>query len=111
MLSATSGNEALALVAKDGLRPDLVISDYNLPGRMNGVESIEALRAALSWKIPGIVLTGDIRSHVTESIAKHGLAVAPSLSTQMNFCSSSGSVPPRVRRTADVKPQRTHQSK
>ena len=75
-LSVTSGNEALALVAKNGLRPDLIISDYNLPGRMNGVESIEALRAALSWKIPGIVLTGDIRSHVTASIAKHGLAVA-----------------------------------
>ena len=77
MLSATSGNEALALVAKNGMRPDLVISDYNLPGKMNGVESIEALRAALSWKIPGIVLTGDIRSHVTESIATYGLAVAP----------------------------------
>ena len=77
VLSAASGNEALALVAKNGMRPDLVISDYNLPGRMNGVESIEALRAALSWKIPGIVLTGDIRSHVTKSIASPGLAVAP----------------------------------
>jgi CheY-like chemotaxis protein len=75
--SVASGSEALTLVTKNGLRPDLVISDYNLPGKMNGIESIEALRVALAWKIPGIVLTGDIRSHVTESIATHGLAVAP----------------------------------
>jgi CheY-like chemotaxis protein len=75
--SVASGNEALTLVTKNGMRPDLVISDYNLPGKMNGVESIEALRVALAWKIPGIVLTGDIRSQVTKSIATYGLAVAP----------------------------------
>ena len=76
VLSAASGDEALALVAKNAMRPDLVISDYNLPGKMNGVESVERLRAALSWKIPGIVLTGDIRSHVIKSIATYDLAVA-----------------------------------
>jgi CheY-like chemotaxis protein len=75
--SVASGNEALTLVTKNGMRPDLVISDYNLPGNMNGVEIIEALRVALAWKIPGIVLTGDIRSQVTKSIATYGLAVAP----------------------------------
>ena len=75
--SVASGNEALTLVTKNGMRPDFVISDYNLPGKMNGVESIEALRAALAWKIPGIVLTGDVRSEVIKSIATHGLDVAP----------------------------------
>ena len=65
------------LVTEKGMRPDLVVSDYNLPGKMNGVESIEALRVALAWKIPGIVLTGDIRSQVSKSIATYGLAVAP----------------------------------
>jgi CheY-like chemotaxis protein len=54
--------------------PDLVISDYNLPGT-NGIESIEAVREALAWKVPAIVLTGDIRSHVTKSIAAHDLSV------------------------------------
>ena len=44
VLSAVSGHEALTLVAKSGMRPDLVISDYNLPGTMNGAGSIEALR-------------------------------------------------------------------
>jgi CheY-like chemotaxis protein len=70
-----TGNEALALVTEKGLRPDLVVSDYNLPG-MNGVESIEILRAAVAWKIPAIVLTGEIRSDVIEAIAQHDLSIA-----------------------------------
>jgi DNA-binding NarL/FixJ family response regulator len=39
---ATSGEEALALV--DGLDPDLVLMDINLPG-MSGVEATRRLRA------------------------------------------------------------------
>jgi CheY-like chemotaxis protein len=57
------------------VRPDLVLSDFNLPGPMNGVESIEALRVALAWKVPAIVLTGDIRSQAIETITKHDVAV------------------------------------
>jgi CheY-like chemotaxis protein/anti-sigma regulatory factor (Ser/Thr protein kinase) len=74
VLSAASANEALTLVTEKGTRPDLVISDYNLPGK-NGIESIEAVREALAWKVPAIVLTGDIRSHVIKSIATHDLSV------------------------------------
>jgi signal transduction histidine kinase/ActR/RegA family two-component response regulator len=70
-----TGDEALALVTEKGMRPDLVVSDYNLPG-MNGVESIEILRAAVAWKIPAIVLTGEIRSDVIEAIAQHDLSIA-----------------------------------
>jgi signal transduction histidine kinase/CheY-like chemotaxis protein len=75
VLSAASANEALTLVTEKGMRPDLVISDYNLPGKTNGVEIIEAVRGALAWKVPAIVLTGDIRPHVTGSIATHDLSV------------------------------------
>ena len=69
-----TGNEALAVVTEKGMRPDLVISDFNLPG-MNGVESIERLRAAVAWKIPAIVLTGEIRSDVIETIARHDVSI------------------------------------
>ncbi len=69
-----TGNEALAVVIEKGMRPDVVISDYNLPG-MNGVESIEIVRAAVGWKIPAIVLTGEIRSDVIETIARHDLSI------------------------------------
>jgi signal transduction histidine kinase/ActR/RegA family two-component response regulator len=69
-----TGNEALAMVKEKGMRPDLVISDYNLPG-MNGVESIGILRAAVAWNIPAILLTGEIRSDVTKVIAQHDLSI------------------------------------
>lgn len=74
VLSAATANEALTLITETGMRPDLVISDYNLPG-MNGIETIDAVRETLAWKVPAIVLTGDTRSHVSKSIATHDLIV------------------------------------
>ena len=75
VVPAAHGDEALALVIRQGVRPDLVLSDLNLSGRINGVETIEALRLALARRVPAIVLTGDIRSQVLETIAKHDVAV------------------------------------
>jgi CheY-like chemotaxis protein len=76
-ISATivaTGNDALALVA-EGVRPDLVLSDYNLRGSMNGVESIKALRSALASNVPAIVMTGDIRSETIDAIASEKVSV------------------------------------
>jgi two-component system CheB/CheR fusion protein len=58
------------------MRPDLVLSDYNIPGPLNGIESVHALRETLAWKIPAIILTGDTRSHVIDAIAKDDVAFA-----------------------------------
>jgi len=75
VVSAANGNEALALIT-DGVRPNLILSDYNIPGSLNGIESVNALRETLTWKIPAIILTGDTQSHVIDAIAKHDVAVA-----------------------------------
>jgi CheY-like chemotaxis protein len=79
VVSVANGSEALALVNGKSKRFDLVLSDYNIPGQMNGIDSINALRAAHGRKIPAIVLTGDTRDGVTQSIAKHdvGIAIKP----------------------------------
>ena len=69
-----TGNDALILVTK-GIRPDLVLSDYNLRGSMNGVESIKALRSALASNVPAIVMTGDIQSKTIEAIASQNISV------------------------------------
>jgi len=74
--SVADGTEALTLITKKGVRPDLVLSDYNLPGPLNGIETVHALREALTWKVPAIILTGDTQSHVTDAIAKHDVAFA-----------------------------------
>jgi len=76
VVAAANGHDALELVAKKGVRPDLVLSDFNLPGRMNGIDSIAAVRKALGRNIPAVVLTGDIRSEVLEAIARHDVRIA-----------------------------------
>jgi CheY-like chemotaxis protein len=76
VVGTANGHEALELVTAKRVRPELVLSDFNLPGRMNGVETIQALRKALGENVPAIVLTGDIRSEVLDAIALHDVRVA-----------------------------------
>ena len=59
-----TANDALARINRQEIRPDLLICDYNLRGSANGVDTVNALRAALAWNVPAIVMTGDIRSEV-----------------------------------------------
>jgi PAS domain S-box-containing protein len=63
--SAGNGNEALARL-KGGFRPDVVISDFHLPGG-NGFDVIEKLRGTLGYAIPVIVMTGDTSLAQTKS--------------------------------------------
>jgi PAS domain S-box-containing protein len=68
-------SEAITLIKQENFRPDVVLSDYNLQGSMNGIESIESLRDVLAWKIPAIVMTGDIRSKTIDAAASYGVSV------------------------------------
>jgi PAS domain S-box-containing protein len=68
-------SDAARLIEQQGLCPDLLLCDYNLSGPMNGVESIESLRAALASNLPAIVMTGDTRSKTMEVVAAHGISV------------------------------------
>ena len=72
---AATAAEALALVNQQDARPDFVLCDYNLRGSINGIESIEALRAALGENIPAIVMTGDTRSETREAIVSRDISV------------------------------------
>ena len=70
-----TANDALARINRQEIRPDLLICDYNLRGSANGVDTVNALRAALAWNIPAIVMTGDIRSEVVDWVAAQGISV------------------------------------
>src|SRR5271165_78783 len=66
---APDGITALELVARDGLRPDLILADYNLPNGVNGVQATTKVREALHRPVPAIVLTGDISTKTLNIIA------------------------------------------
>jgi PAS domain S-box-containing protein len=75
VMSAATVSEAITLIKHKNTRPDLLLCDYNLPGPMNGVESIRELRAFLASNIPAAVMTGDTRSKTMEAIASYDVPV------------------------------------
>jgi PAS domain S-box-containing protein len=75
VIGVPTGTDAVTLIQQKDLCPDLVLCGYNLPGPMNGVESIESVRNTLAWNLPAIVMTGDTRAKTLEAIASHGVSV------------------------------------
>jgi two-component system CheB/CheR fusion protein len=70
--TAADGFAALDLVTRGRIVPDLVLSDYNLPGGMDGLHLIAKLRETLGRPVPAIVLTGDISTDTLREIARQG---------------------------------------
>ncbi len=70
-VAAVDGRAALDLAASGGMRPDLVLADYNLPSGMNGLQVAQKLRQALNRELPFIILTGDISTEALRDIALH----------------------------------------
>ena len=70
-----TATEALTLVREQGLRPDVLLCDYNLRGSSDGIETIRHLRTALGWNVPAIVMTGETRSQTVDSISTQGVSV------------------------------------
>lgn len=68
-MAAANGAAALDLVGQGGIRPDLILADYNLPGGMDGLRLVATLREKLRHAIPVIMLTGDISTEALRDIA------------------------------------------
>jgi len=63
--TALSGPEALEII-RSGLRPDVLISDYRLPGP-NGVEVVRSIREMIDRIVPTVILTGDTSAKEIEA--------------------------------------------
>lgn len=68
---AKDGATARSLTVLAEAKPQLILSDYNLPGGMNGVEVTAQLRALIGDHVPVIILTGDISTAALRDIADH----------------------------------------
>jgi two-component system CheB/CheR fusion protein len=63
------GPSAMALVDHGSVRPDLLLTDYNLPNGMDGLAVAAKLRARSGSDLPVIMLTGDISTRALSAIA------------------------------------------
>jgi two-component system, chemotaxis family, CheB/CheR fusion protein len=66
---ARDGAAAIDLVIQGAVRPDLILTDFNLPNGMDGLQAMAKLREKLHRKAPVIILTGDISTGTSREIA------------------------------------------
>ena len=72
VMTADSGETALAQVAAQDRHPDLIISDYRVAGGKTGIDAIERLRGALGASIPAFLITGDTAPERLREASKSG---------------------------------------
>jgi len=68
-VTAADGAAMLQLTEGSAERPDLILTDFNLPNGMDGLAVAAALRERFGQAIPVIVLTGDISTASLRAIA------------------------------------------
>ena len=56
---AGSADQALALLASKGERPEVVICDYRLPDDVTGTVALARLEEHFGVRIPAVIVTGD----------------------------------------------------
>ncbi len=66
-----SAAEALAgLSAASGPPPDMVVSDFDLPGGRNGLEAIACVRAATQTELPAVLISGTMNQALRDAAAQ-----------------------------------------
>jgi two-component system CheB/CheR fusion protein len=66
---ASDASAALKIIAGGAIRPEILLTDYSLPGDMSGLDLLVQLRANRADPLPAIVLTGDISGETLMKIA------------------------------------------
>ncbi|MGM0585105.1 MAG: chemotaxis protein CheB [Pseudomonadota bacterium] len=69
VIARADAKEALAWASGDVARPDLLLTDFELRGGINGLRLAQDLPDVLGDTVPTIILTGDITTATLKSIA------------------------------------------
>jgi CheY-like chemotaxis protein len=67
--------EAMQVLDETGRVPDIVISDYRLPGNTDGLTVLNAFRTKYGQDLPALILTGDTSPESIQTFNQAGLAV------------------------------------
>jgi len=74
VLTATSYQNAIDLLIKEEIIPEILIMDYRLPQHKNGVDLVAEICELCKESIPAIILTGDTGEESLTHINQSGLA-------------------------------------
>ena len=66
---AADAAAAIKLIATGAVKPEILLTDYNLPAGQSGIDLLATLRGLLGQDLPGIILTGDISTDALANIA------------------------------------------
>lgn len=72
---ASTHESAVAKATTDDEAPDLIISDYRLPGNRTGVDTLAEIDHRLNRSVPGIIITGQVMPADLKSAEEAGYPV------------------------------------
>jgi two-component system, sensor histidine kinase len=72
VLEATTAQDAQRLLAR-GCRPDVIASDFLLPGALNGIDFVRTARGTLGHDVPAFIISGDTQAAVIDAATAAGL--------------------------------------
>ena len=72
VILASSSREAEAALRREGVQPDLIVTDYRLGSDDDGVSLLNLLRALYGPSLPGIILTGESSPETLRILAGSG---------------------------------------
>lgn len=75
LIAAPSLEAARQALATGRRRPDLILSDYRLPGELDGIGVVAQFRAHYGDELPGVLITGDTGEEAMQAISQSGLRV------------------------------------
>jgi Na+/proline symporter/signal transduction histidine kinase/CheY-like chemotaxis protein len=74
-ICAESSDKAAELLEEAGLSPDIVVADYHLGERENGLDAVARLRARYGRELPAILITADRTNEVRDSAAEENVYI------------------------------------
>ncbi|MYM42010.1 ATP-binding response regulator [Duganella qianjiadongensis] len=75
VITASSGAEALQMLASSPCAPDAIICDYRLRDNETGIQVVTKLRNEFNLDVPAILITGDTSPQQIKTIASTGISV------------------------------------
>ena len=75
LVAAQNTDDALQWLAGIGRVPDVIVSDYRLPGDTDGLEVIARLRQHFGREIPAILVSGDTAPDTIQRISQAGFPI------------------------------------